>query len=232
MLWLVALGLALLYWELILAEGAHLGPRVVTWTYDVVARRYDRIKNFDLETEAGLLGLPLGEALVEVEQPRLLDVAAGTGRTARALLRQAAFDGTIVNLDLSGPMLTLGRRECAGWPGRAAWVRGPADRLPFPPEAFEAVTCLEALEFFPDARTALAECLRVLRPGGLLVVTNRIGLEAWLMPGKTFSRRAFERLLREYPLADLRVQPWQMDYDLAWAVKSPVVSRQQPDRFG
>ena len=33
----------LLYWQLILAEGAHLGPRVVVWLYDLVAHRYDRI---------------------------------------------------------------------------------------------------------------------------------------------------------------------------------------------
>ena len=43
-------GLALLaaglYWELIVAEGAHLGPRVVVCLYDLVARRYERIKKF------------------------------------------------------------------------------------------------------------------------------------------------------------------------------------------
>jgi SAM-dependent methyltransferase len=221
MLWLIPLALVfgLIYWELILAEGAHLGPRVVAWTYDVVAPRYDRIKNFDLDTEAAILGLPLAAALVEMDQPRVLDVAAGTGRTARALLRQPAFDGTVVGLDLSLPMLAEGRIQCAAWPGRVAWLRGPADRLPFPAAAFDAVVCLEALEFFADARAALAECLRVLRPGGRLLLTNRIGLEAWLIPGKTFSPGAFRRLLRAYPLQDIRVEPWQVDYDLAWAVK-------------
>ena len=34
----------LAYWELIIVEGAHLGPGVVVWLYDLAARRYDRIK--------------------------------------------------------------------------------------------------------------------------------------------------------------------------------------------
>lgn len=220
MFWLFVLALAaVLYWEFVLAEGAHLGPRVVAWTYDLVAPRYDRIKKFDLQTEADILGLPLATALVEIEQPLVLDVAAGTGRTARALLRQVAFDGFVISLDLSPGMIAAGRTECTSWPERVGWVRGPANALPFADDTFDAVTCLEALEFFPDARGAMSECVRVLRPGGLLLVTNRIGLEAWLMAGKTFGRTAFRQLLADLPLTDLRVEPWQVDYDLAWASK-------------
>ena len=224
MYWLIPpflLGLIglLLYWELVITEGAHLGPRVVIWLYDLAAPRYDRRKKFEVEVEADLIGLPLAEALVEIQAPVVLDVAAGTGRTARALLRQPAFDGSVISLDLSARMISGGTRECALWPGRAHWVRGPAHTLPFPDGAFDAVTCLEALEFLPDARAALGECVRVLRPGGLLLVTNRLGLDALLMPGKTFSRKAFRRLLAEYSLEEVRVQPWQVDYDLAWARK-------------
>jgi ubiquinone/menaquinone biosynthesis C-methylase UbiE len=210
----------LLYWELIIAEGAHLGPRVVARLYDWVAHRYDRdIKKFDLETEAEILGWPLAQELADVDAPRVLDVAAGTGRTARALLREVAFDGTVANADLAGRMLQTGRETCAAWPGRVSWARAPADRLPFRDDGVDAVTCLEALEFVPDARAALAECLRVLRPGGLLVVTNRVGWQARLILGRTFSRAAFRQLLAELGLEHVRVEPWQVDYDLAWARK-------------
>ena len=219
---LALFALLLLYWELVIAEGAHLGPRVVVGLYDLIAHRYERIKNFDPQVEADLLGWPVTEALAGFEAPRVLDVACGTGRLARALLPQLAFDGAIINLDLSARMLRHGRPQCAAWPGRAAWLRAPAHRLPFAAEAFEAVACLEALEFLPSARAALAECVRVLRPGGLLLVTNRIGRDARLMPGKAFSRAAFERLLAEFPLANTTVQPWQVEYDLAWAWKQPV----------
>lgn len=226
--WLLPLGLLLLgaglaYWELIIAEGAHLGPRVVAGLYDWVAHRYDHgIKKFDVATESEILGLPLAIELADTAAPRVLDVAAGTGRVARALLREVAFDGTLVNVDLAARMLAVGRAACAppavanAAPERVDWVRAPADQLPFPAASFDAVTCLEALEFLPDARAALREYQRVLKPGGLLVVTNRVSWEGRLILGKTFSRTAFRQLLADLALEDVRVEPWQVDYDLAW----------------
>ncbi len=209
----------LLYWQLVIAEGAHLGARVVVALYNLVAPRYDRIKGFDPQVETDTLALPLTLALAEVEAPRVLDVAGGTARLARTLLPQIAFDGDVITLDRSAAMLRQGQPPCAAWPGRVSWLQAPAAALPFAAEAFDAVTCLEALEFLPSARAAIAECVRVLRPGGVLLLTNRIGLDAWLMPGKTFSRAAFLRLLAEYPLDVLLVTPWQVEYDLAWARK-------------
>jgi ubiquinone/menaquinone biosynthesis C-methylase UbiE len=219
LLGLALLVAALLYWQLVVAEGAHLGARVVVWLYDLVAPRYDRLKQFDLDVEAGTLGLPLTQLLAEVPVPLVLDVACGTSRLARALLPQIAFDGVVINADLSARMLRQGRPHLAPWPGRAAWLRAPVGRLPFAAGTFHAVACLEALEFTPDPRASLAECVRVLRPGGILVVTNRIGLQARLIPGKTFSRPAFQHLLTALPLAQVEVLPWQEEYDLAFARK-------------
>jgi ubiquinone/menaquinone biosynthesis C-methylase UbiE len=215
----------LLYWEFIIAEGAHLGPRVVVWLYDLVAHRYNQIKKFEPEIEADLVGWPLTEALVEIEQSRVLDVAAGNGRVARAVMRQIAFDGSVTSLDLSAGMVAEGQRECAQWVDRVQWLRGPADSLPFAAETFDAVTCLEALEFLPDARAALHEWVRVLRVGGVLVVTNRVGGEARLIVGKTFRREAFVKILEQLPLEEVRVEAWQVEYDLAWGRK--VVGRRQ-----
>ena len=209
----------LLYWQLIIAEGTHLGERVVVALYDRFAPRYDRVKHFDPQVETDTLALPLTIALADVEAPRVLDVAGGTGRLARTLLPQLAFDGDVTVLDLSRPMLRQGRPPAAPWPGRVHWLQAPAAALPFAAATFDAVTCLEALEFLPSARAALAECVRVLRPGGVLVVTNRIGFDAWLMPGKTFSRAAFQRLLGELPLEAVEAQRWQVEYDLVWARK-------------
>ena len=220
----IVLGL-LAYWELVIAEGAHLGPRVVVWLYDITAGRYDGIKQFDLKVEADTLGLPLAMELAALnasdvpDGPRVLDVAAGTGRVARALLRQPLFDGRLTQTELSARMLAEGRRKCAAWPERLDWVRAPAVPLPFADNTFDAVTCLEALEFLPDARAALAECVRVLRPGGLLLVTNRMGPDAWLLPGMVLSPAAFQRRLEALPLEAIQVEPWQVEYDLGWAKK-------------
>jgi hypothetical protein len=46
-----------------------------------------------------------------------------------------------------------------------------------------------------------------------------VGGDAWLMLGKTFRRPAFQRLLAEASLEGVRVDRWQVDYDLAWARK-------------
>jgi hypothetical protein len=61
--------------------------------------------------------------------------------------------------------------------------------------------------------------LRVLRPGGWLLMSNRVGWEARLMPGHTWSRAELISILRGLPLADISVRPWQTYYDLVWARK-------------
>jgi hypothetical protein len=55
----IALVAALVYWEFVLAEGVHLGPRVVAFLYDWVARRYNSIKQFDPAYEEWFIGEPL-----------------------------------------------------------------------------------------------------------------------------------------------------------------------------
>lgn len=210
---------AVLYWELQLAEGAHLGAGVVVWLYDRTAHRYESIKEFDPQFDDDFLGFPLTKALVAIPEPLVLDVAAGTCRLARALLRQTAFDGHIVAVDLSLCMLQEGRRQIKMRADDVDLVHSPAERLPFPNEAFDAVTCLEALEFVPDAETVLAECVRVLRTGGILLTTNRVGPAARWLVGKTYSRPAFHGMLRDHNLHEIDVLAWQVDYDLAWAHK-------------
>jgi SAM-dependent methyltransferase len=219
LLGLVLVGL-LVYWQLIIAEGTYLGPRVVILLYDWSAHLYERIKQYDAGDEQWFLGLPLARALELIPAPLVLDVATGTGRLPRALLRQPAFDGRVIGLDLSRRMLREAVRRTAQFADRLTYMWQDARRLPFDDGAFDAVTFLEALEFTPNPREALAELVRVLRPGGVLLVTNRVGRDAKLLPGRAFSRDAFERLLREFPLEEVRVDRWQMDYDLGWAVKS------------
>lgn len=214
----VLAGLA--WYELVLAEGAHLGERVVVWLYDLTAQRYETIKDFRGRDEDETLGWPLALALLEVGRHRgqVLDVASGTGRLPRALLRQKTFEGRIVATDMARRMISIGR-TMSDHP-RLHWVQSSALRLPFDDDSFDAVTCLESLEFMPSPRAALAECVRVLRPGGTLLVTNRVGFDARLMLGKTWRRPQFKQHLATLPLMGVRVEPWMDLYDLAWARKA------------
>jgi len=216
---LALLGL-LLYWQLFIAEGTYLGPRIVVMLYDVSASIYERIKQFDSGDEQWSLGLPMTRALGLIPAPLVLDVATGTGRLPRALLRQPAFDGRVIGLDLSRQMLREAVQRTAQFADRLTYIWQDARRLPFDDGTFDAVTCLEALEFTPNPREVLAELVRVLRSGGVLLVSNRIGSDAKLMPGRTFTPDEFKRILHELALEDINPRSWQMDYDLAWAIKT------------
>ncbi len=210
---------ALLYWQLIIAEGAYLGRRVVTLLYDWSAHVYDRIKHFDSRYEQYFLARPITSALFSFPNPLVLDVATGTARLPRALFAEMGFRGQIVGLDLSRKMLEQAVEKTAPWADRITLIWDDASRLPFPADTFEAVACLEALEFMPDPDQVLAEMVRVLRPGGLLLTTNRIGKEARLMPGRTLSAEALEEKLQALTLEMVKIRVWQEDYDLVWALK-------------
>lgn len=220
----VVLG-AVVYWQMIIAEGTYLGTRVVAWTYDLVARRYDNIKQFRSFAESWFVAGPLIQVLRGVSQPLVLDVATGTGRLPLALLDDQ-FDGQVIGLDFSLGMLRQARTKLEPYDGQVYLIWKDARHLPFSDESFDAVTCMESLEFFPRPLDILAEMVRVLAPGGVLLVTNRIGRDARLLPGRAIPRPAFEQVLATYPLRDVRVRPWQVDYDLAIAWKKGRLGRE------
>ena len=169
---------AVLYWQFIIAEGTYLGPRVVAWTYDLVASRYDAIKQFKPRDESWFVARPLLQGLVGVERPLVLDVATGTGRLPLALLRDrfAGSGGRIVGLDLSRGMLRRGRAKLNPY-GEQVWlIWQDASNLPFGEGVFDGVTCLESLEFMPEPLEVLAEMVRVLAPGGMLLLTSTVSL--------------------------------------------------------
>ncbi len=218
---LVLLGL-LIYWQFVLAEGTYLGPRVVALLYDWSAHAYERIKQFNVGDEQWFLGLPLARALELIPAPLVLDVATGTGRLPLALLRQPPFEGRIIGLDLSRNMLRQAVKYTAQFADRLTYIWQDARNLPFNDDTFDAVTCLEALEFTPSPRAVLTELIRVLRPGGVLLVTNRIGPDARFLPGRAIPRDEFEHMLGTFPLETIKVQRWQVEYDLIWAIKAGI----------
>jgi ubiquinone/menaquinone biosynthesis C-methylase UbiE len=207
----------LLFWELRVCEGAHLGKRFVVWLYDLTASRYDRIKGFDFDWEQRFLGEPIKDILSAIPDARLLDVGSGTGRLSRTLFSHWNVDGLVVNLEPSKAMLTIGHQLTQS--ERMPWIRAYAVPLPFQANTFDIVTCLEVLEFTPAPYETLSELIRVLHPGGWLLITNRIGWEARWIVGRFFKRDTFALVLEEIGLRDITVYPWQMDYDLAWARK-------------
>jgi len=213
---LVISGLIVLgWWLLIETEGTYLGQRVVVWLYDVYANRYDSIKRFRSEYDHMFLAQPVMAAMNPHRSPLVLDVATGTARFPAALLRHAHFQGRIVGVDLSRKMLGRAARKISD--ERVTFMWCPAEYLPFPDNTFDVVACLEALEFMSSPEKVVAELARVLRPGGVLMMTNRINTR--YMPGKTWMRDQVEAILSEQGIPESRVERWQVDYDLVWGRK-------------
>ena len=232
MTWLIVLLLIIIiglvvYWQLVITEGAYLGAPLVAWLYDLTAERYNKLKSFDETAEDMTLGLPLVNRLHVQPQATVLDVATGTGRVPLTLLRQHGYKGHIIGVDRASKMLAVARRDLPGHKDRVTLIQADAMALPFASDSLPVVTCLEALEFLPDPRRGLDELIRVLQPPdenhphrGWLLTTNRIGWEARLMPGKTWSREELMEILSGYPLDYMDIRMWQDIYDLVWAQKS------------
>jgi ubiquinone/menaquinone biosynthesis C-methylase UbiE len=209
-----------LYWQLVIAEGTYIGQWMVTWLYDITAGRYDGIKGFDEELEAIYLGRPLAAALRKEPTPLVLDIGTGTARLPLALLNQPSFRGRIIGIDHSRKMLKIAATKTRGYGDRLWLIWRDAMMLPIPTGTIDAVTCLEMIEFVPNPASLAQEAARVLRPGGLLLTTRRSGRDAHLIPGKTHSREAFQKLLEDGGFTKVEFGYWQVDYDLVWAVRA------------
>jgi demethylmenaquinone methyltransferase/2-methoxy-6-polyprenyl-1,4-benzoquinol methylase len=123
--------------------------------FDLLAPIYDRvIPPPDQERLRRLLRLPT--------EARVLEAGGGTGRVSSALL---PLVGTLVINDLSAPMLRKARGK-----GAPHLVQSYVERLPFPNASFGRVFAVDAFHHFSDQQTAVAELLRVLGPGGRLVI--------------------------------------------------------------
>ena len=210
----------LIWWLIFETEGVYLGRRAVVTLYDLYAGRYDRIKQFDELSDIRLISQPLLDRIAPGTDALLLDVATGTARVPLILARNARFQGHVVGLDASRRMLDKARQKTASGHFEAyiTLLQQDASELPFADGSFDGVTCLEALEFMPRPQAALAEMIRVLRPGGLLLTTIRIDTR-W-MPGRTWSETKMRAELEALGMRDIEVMIWQEDYSQVWALKA------------
>ncbi|HMD80081.1 MAG TPA: class I SAM-dependent methyltransferase, partial [Anaerolineales bacterium] len=158
--------------EIYFYEGVHLGPRVQAWLYDRWAKKYDAGKHESQLRDQEMLAQPLLNALKNVPEPFVLDFATGTGRLSYALLCHPDFNGKVVALDLSQGMLEQAASKLGSHLNRIELLRHLSLPLPFSDGAFDVVCALEVLELFPKMEEPLAEFHRVLRPGGILLISR------------------------------------------------------------
>ncbi|MGI9824305.1 class I SAM-dependent methyltransferase [Agromyces sp. Marseille-Q5079] len=141
-------------------------PSQVSAMFDRVAARYDRTNTVLSMGNAPLWRVSTTRAVAPKPGERILDVAAGTGTSSASL---AASGASVVAADFSPGMIEVGRRRQAHVPN-IVFVEADATALPFDDDQFDAVTISFGLRNVNEPDKALAEFLRVTRPGGRLVV--------------------------------------------------------------
>jgi SAM-dependent methyltransferase len=117
----------------------------------------------------------------------VLDVATGPGLAAAAARVRGAM---ATGVDVSPGMVALARRAHPGIEFQVAEVVA----LPFPDRAFDAVICNFGLGHFPEPEAALAECVRVLVPGG------RLAFSWWDQPARQRVQGLFREVIAELGL--------------------------------
>lgn len=137
--------------------------------------------------DAEVLGwhAPFGNALIEESRLRpdswMLDVATGTGEPGLTAARLVP-EGTVTLTDLSEGMLLVARENAqARGLGNVRIVASDAAALPFDDGTFDAVVCRFGFMFFPDMSAALAEMVRVAKPGARIcaAVWSRAAENPW-----------------------------------------------------
>lgn len=131
--------------------------------FDQVAKNYDRTNDLLSFYQSRLWRRAVRKAVNPLSGQRILDVAAGTGTSSKALLVPG---GEVVASDFSKGMLEQGKKQHP----ELTFVYADAMKLPFQAAEFDAVTISFGLRNVQKYQTALQEFHRVLKPGGKLVV--------------------------------------------------------------
>jgi len=145
-------------------------------------------RHVDADPEAGALIAALDEqaslpaiqrlraTAAELLRPRLgdrlLDVGCGTGDVVRALAGLVGSRGTVVGIEPSATMLDEARRRTAESTLHVDFSSGDIAQLDFDDATFDGVICERVFQHLDRPRAALAELVRVTRPGGQIIVVD------------------------------------------------------------
>ena len=127
---------------------------------------------------------------------KVLDLAGGTGDLAAKFARIVGPTGEVVLADINDSMLRVGRDKLRdlGIVSNVSYVQVDAEKLPFEDNTFDLITIAFGLRNVTDKDAALRSMLRVLKPGGRLLVLE-------------FSKPEVEMLSKAYDLYSFHVMP-------------------------
>jgi demethylmenaquinone methyltransferase / 2-methoxy-6-polyprenyl-1,4-benzoquinol methylase len=143
---------------------AHEKPSFVAAMFSRIARRYDVMNTLMTLGQDALWRRAVADAVRLPDAGSALDVGTGTGRLARAV-SERFFGSQVIGIDFTLPMMRAARSR-----RMVDFAAADALRLPFGNERFDAVVSAFLLRNLADVEAGLDEQVRVLRPGGRLLV--------------------------------------------------------------
>jgi demethylmenaquinone methyltransferase/2-methoxy-6-polyprenyl-1,4-benzoquinol methylase len=138
-------------------------PQQVAEMFDGVAKNYDKANDLLSFGSARIWRKKVAELVNSQPGQTILDLAAGTGSSSIVFLREGV---KVVAADFSNGMLEEGRKRHP----QLEFVFADAAALPFADREFDTVTISFGIRNVEKTEVALAEMLRVLKPGGKLVI--------------------------------------------------------------
>jgi malonyl-CoA O-methyltransferase len=149
------------------SEPQTLAPATVAASFGAASRRYDAAAWLQTLVREELLSRL---DLLRAPPAAVLDLGTGTGQAAAAIKRRFRR-AKVTASDIAEPMLEMARRHSRFWrPIRC--VQADARALPFADASFDLVFSSLMLQWLVPPDVALAEMRRVLRPGGLLLLSS------------------------------------------------------------
>jgi len=180
----------------------------VQQVFDSASTRYDLMND--------LMSLGLHRLLKRIALERtgvraghlVLDLAGGTGDMTKLLAHAVGDEGRVVLADANGAMLDLGRERLLnrGILG-VEYVVASAECLPFARSTFDCLVCAFGFRNFSDQEAASAECRRVLKSGGRLVILE------FSIPKNASLARAFRLYKSGWPMLGRAVVGDAAPYD-------------------
>ena len=146
--------------------------RKVGAVFDSVASRYDIMNDvMSLGIHRLWKRFTIDQSGVRPGQ-RVLDLAGGTGDLTARFSRMVGAEGEVVLADINGAMLRQGRARLLdeGISGNVRFVQANAECLPFPDGHFDCITMAFGLRNVTNKQAALNSMVRILKPGGRLLV--------------------------------------------------------------